>query len=473
MTPGAPQMSIIAETEVEPEPPAEESRLASIWTRLIGPEEWVVTPEEWELGPGPYPGLRRPFRTFWWLIQILLGIAFLLPLLAALAAIPGLSLVSLGMMLDAEGRVGRSGRFRDGFPLLAVSTRVAMISLIVGLFLGGIFFASSIAEGQQIVGRISNLPQNSWSIGTALLQVVAFVILLLGIANGGSFGRFFWPLRRSPSRRAKIILTGIGVVAFLLATAQPGFILVYLVILMTGAAIRNARDLYDGLRSGEYVTAVNHWTEKLMDLFQPWHHLKIAVKGAIGALIWLAIPTFLLGRASTAPHTAPAGPTIASLIGGALMIPVAAWLPLLQCHQAATGEFRAIFDVRTVREIISRVPFRWAIATILLYGLAIPLYLSKVVFTPQDAFWFFTPLFILVIYPTRILMGWVYNSGYTKERRSSMLLRLPVKWFMIPVLGFYSLILFVLPLVSPAGPRAMYENHAFLLPVPSEQSGEN
>ena len=38
---------------------------------------------------------------------------------------------------------------------------------------------------------------------------------------------------------------------------------------------------------------------------------------------------------------------------------------------------------------------------------------------------------------------------------------------MIPVLAAYSAILFVLPLISEAGPRAMFENHAFLLPVPS------
>ena len=102
-----------------------------------------------------------------------------------------------------------------------------------------------------------------------------------------------------------------------------------------------------------------------------------------------------------------------------------------------------------------------------MYGLAVPLYLSKVVLPPADAAWLFTPLFIIVIFPTRILMGWVYGNGIRKPRLARPIIRFPIKLFMIPLLGLYSGILFVLPLTSEAGPRAMLENHAFLLPVPS------
>ena len=109
----------------------------------------------------------------------------------------------------------------------------------------------------------------------------------------------------------------------------------------------------------------------------------------------------------------------------------------------------------------------------MLYGMAIPLYLSKIIVPPADALWLFTPLFVIVIYPTRLLMGWVYGSGLRKEQRATRLIRWPTKVFMAPALGFYSLILFFVPLISEAGPRAMFENHAFLLPVPSGQFGQN
>ncbi|MEQ9411938.1 MAG: hypothetical protein RIK87_29760 [Fuerstiella sp.] len=429
--------------------------------------------EKIRLGPGEFPGIRRPFRSLWWLLQVVLGIGFLFPLLAGLAAIPGLSLVSLGMMLEAEADVGRSGRLRDGFPLLAVSTRVATMALMIFLFLLPVIGASSMASAQQVVTRLSGLPQSGWSTGTLVIQVIVFCFLLLSIANGGSFGRFFWPFRRRPGLKKGLFIAATILITLIISTVQPAFLVLYAAGWMIGVSWRNARDLYSGIRSGDYPAAVNYWTERLLQLFRPWHHFKIALKGAAGALCWLAVPTALLGTASTAPH-ATAGPAeLVSLLGGILMIPVAAWLPLLQCHQAATGRFGAIFDVRTAREIICRVPLRWAVATILLYGLAIPLYLSKVVLPPADAFWLFTPLFILVIYPTRILMGWVYGTGVQQPRRRTRLIRWPTKVFMVPLLGLYSLILFVVPLISEAGPRAMFENHAFLLPVPSGEFEQN
>ncbi len=376
------------------------------------------------LGPGEFPGVRKPFRSLCWLFHVLLGIGFLLPLMAGLAAIPGLSLLALGVMLAAQTQVAQSGHLRDGFPLLSVSTRIGTIGLMVLLFLAPIIMVSSVAGDQQVVSRLSGIPSSGLSTFTLVLQVVIFSHLLLAIANGGSFACFLRP-------------------------------------------IRNIRQLRKRIRSGEFAPAVNLWAERLATISQPWHHFVLAIKAVGGALCWLTIPTVLLGMSSTSPHEDPGLPGFLSFVGGALMIPVAAWLPLLQVHQATTGRFRAIFEVRVVREIISRVPIRWAIATILLYALAIPLYLSKVVLPPADAYWLFTPLFILVIYPTRLLIGWVYGTGLKKEHRASRLVRWPTKVFMVPLLGLYSLILFTVPLISEAGPKAMFENHAFLLPVPS------
>lgn len=419
------------------------------------------------LGPGLFPGIRHPLRSLFWLIQVLLGIGFLLPLLAGLAAIPGLSLLSLGMMLDAEAEVGRSGRLRKGFPLLAVSTRVGTIGLMVLLCLLPVFGASLVAGGQETVSRLSGLSQNGWRIGTVVIQIIVFCFLLLAIASGGSFGRFFWPLRKRATFRIGVLVAVITLIALILGGVNPAIPLLYAILWMIGVVCRNGKDLYTWIRSGEYKVAVEYWAEELLDIFRPWYHFKLAVKGAVGALCWLVLPTLLLSSASGSPHENPGPTALLSVLGGILLIPVAAWLPLLQCHQAATGRFGAIFDVAAAREIICRVPIRWAVATILLYGLAVPLYLSKVVSFPVDALWLFTPLFILVIYPTRILMGWVYGTGLRKRQRVTRMIRWPTKVFMIPLLGLYGLILFVLPLISEAGPRAMFENHAFLLPVPS------
>ncbi|MEZ6128839.1 MAG: hypothetical protein R3C59_09165 [Planctomycetaceae bacterium] len=405
------------------------------------------------IGPGEFPGIRKPFRSLWWLFHVLLGIGFLLPLMAGLAAFPGLSLLSLGFMLDAEARVGTSGRFRDGFPLLAISTRVGTIALMVFLFLLPIMGLSSVAGAQAVITELSGLPQGGLRILTVVLQVLVFIHLLLAIANGGSFGAFLSPL---------VLLVRLPLHSLAVVTRRRN-------LFEFPYAAGNLHHVISKIRAGTFFSTIDFRADQLLQIFRPWHHLKLAFKAAIGALCWLAVPTLLLGAASTVPAQNPGPRVLLSLIGGALMVPVAAWLPLLQCHQAVTGRFRDIFAVRTARGIISQVPLRWALATILMYGLAVPLYLSKVVLPPADAFWLFTPLFIVVIFPTRLLMGWVYGTGLRKTTDARRILRWPTKLIMIPMLLLYSGILFVLPLISEAGPRAMFENHAFLLPVPSGQ----
>ena len=117
----------IADPNLEPSTFAVTSRLPEPTDVDIRPEpadDSLFEHDPDNIGPGKFPGIRKPFRSLWWLIQVLLGVGFLLPLLSLFAALPGISLLSLGFMLDAEAQVGRSGRFRHAVPLLAVSTRV-------------------------------------------------------------------------------------------------------------------------------------------------------------------------------------------------------------------------------------------------------------------------------------------------------------------------------------------------------------
>lgn len=422
-----------------------------------------------KLGPGTFPGIRKPFRALWWSIQVVIGIGFLVPLMAGLAALPGLNLVSLGMLLNAEREVGNSGRLRDGFPLLPISARIGTIGIMVGLGLIPIFMLASLEQSYGIIRELSMRPAAAIGTIKVIVQIAVFVYLLLAVGNGGSVRSFFWPLRPDSRRFAKLLtgLSFVGPIVLGIASGQGGVIVFILPLLMVGAAVQNAIEIRRAIKEERYWTSIDHYATEIFAVLKPWEHLKLAFKGAVGALCWLVIPTLLLGASSSRPYQEPGLAALASFAGGALLIPIASWLPLLQCHQAATGRFAAIFEVKVAREIICRVPIRWAVATILLYALAVPLYLSKVVVPPADAYWIFTPLFILVIYPTRLLMGWVYGIGTQTRKRRSRLVRWPTKVFMVPLLGLYSLILFAVPLISETGPRAMMENHAFLLPAPS------
>lgn len=377
-------------------------------------------------GPGDFPGVRRPFRSLLWLIQVVIGVVFLLLLLSALAAFPILSLLTLGLMLQAEADVAANRRLRSGFPLLPISTRVGMTGLMVFLFLLPIIGLSTLANSQAVITQLSGQSERGMTVITRIFQVAIFLHLLMAIAYSGRFIAFFRPIRNFRSLR---------------------------------------RDFKNGLLATRFESASDY----CLQIVKPWHHFKIACYAAAGALCWLAIPVALLAVTPSAPRVDPGAPGAISILGGILFIPVAAWLPLLQCHQVVENRFMAIFEVRAIRKIISQVPIRWAIATILLYGLAIPLYLSKVVLPPADAFWMFTPLFIIVIYPTRLLMGWVYGTGRDKQKPAKRIIRWPIKLMMLPLLAFYAFLIFLLPFISEEGPRVMFENHAILLPVPSGQ----
>src|SRR5687768_6092667 len=100
-----------------------------------------------QAGPDPLPARFSPlrFRPLAWLVSgiaaifrglaWLVGLAVLIFLLGLVAAIPVLNLVALGILLDAEGRVARSGRILDGFPLVPLAPRLGGIALGIWLWL--------------------------------------------------------------------------------------------------------------------------------------------------------------------------------------------------------------------------------------------------------------------------------------------------------------------------------------------------
>src|SRR5581483_10861870 len=63
----------------------------------------------------------------------LFGLASLLGCLAVLAAIPVINFLSLGYLLDASGRVARSGRLRDGFIDIPKFARIG--SMVAGTWI--------------------------------------------------------------------------------------------------------------------------------------------------------------------------------------------------------------------------------------------------------------------------------------------------------------------------------------------------
>ena len=94
---------------------------------------------------------------------------------------------------------------------------------------------------------------------------------------------------------------------------------------------------------------------------------------------------------------------------------------MLLAHVAAEDRFAAIFKLNTVCKLAGRLPFRWALASAILFACSIPpmLYeaLLKNRLPPHTVRWDLMLVFLITIVPARLLTGWVYHRSVHQEPR--------------------------------------------------------
>ena len=350
-------------------------------------------------------------------LEWLFGFASLFIGLAVLAALPVLQFLSLGYLLEAGGRIARTGRLRDGFIGFRLAARLGGVVLGAWLFLWPVRFVSDMARAAEIIDPNGRIAAN-WRFGLFVLIGLTFIHISLACARGGKLRYFFWP-----------------------------FNFVWL-----------ARRI---MRGGYYVEARDAVWEIFVSLRLPYYFW-LGFRGFIGAFAWLALPITLLalGRAHN---------PVAPLVGfvGALMLDlVLLYLPFLQMRLAATNRLRGAFELGAVRRDFGRAPWAFTVAFVITLLFALPLYLLKIQIVPREAAWLPSLFFIAFIYPARLLTGWA--MGYAARRPG------PRHWFwrwtarmpLLPAAAFYVLIVFFTQYTSWNGAWSLYEQHAFLVPVP-------
>lgn len=362
--------------------------------------------------------LRRTLRATATMIRVLFGIASLILLLAVVAAIPIVNFLALGYLLEVEGRMARSGRLRDAFPLINLAPRLGSIALGLWLWVFPLRLLSDAAADARLIdpGSRSDMGMHQ------LVRVSAVVIaihLCLALARGGSFGAFFRP-------------------------------------------IRNVRWLLARVREGNYWSHADAAVVDFLAGLRLKHHFSLGFRGYVGAMIWLVIPTALFAAA----NRTEGGPIVVTIIGGLLLMLVLSWVPFLQAHFAAENRFGAMFELRKVRRLYWNAPFSWLVTMLVTLTLALPMYLFKVVLPPRDAMWLVTIVFIVSIYPAKVITGWAYHRALTRERRAFAGLRWLSRLILLPLLALYVFLLFFTQFIGEHGKGVLFEHHAFLLPVP-------
>jgi hypothetical protein len=85
---------------------------------------------------------------------------------------------------------------------------------------------------------------------------------------------------------------------------------------------------------------------------------------------------------------------------------------------------------------------------------------------PREAAWLPSLVFVVFIFPARLLTGWSCGLARRRLKNRNFLLRQAARLAMLPVVAFYVFIVFFTQYTSWHGVASLYEQHAFLVPVP-------
>ena len=369
--------------------------------------------------PFPHP-IWKPHLAAYWLFELAFGIVSLFALLAFLAAIPVVNFVALGYLLEAEGRVARTGKLRYAMPLLALAPKLGSIAAGTWCWWWIVRIVADATSDVRLIAPRTSVAA-AWRVGLLLFAAVVAVHLVLAIARGGRLRLFFWP---------------------------PPL---------------NAWWLWKQFQQGDYLATAGNAVREFVAALRLRHHFWLGLRGFVLAFAWLLVPTALF---SALRDTSKPGQALVTVFGGALLMVVLTWVPFLQAHFAAENRSSAMFELRTVRELYRRSPIAMFLSIVVLYALSLPLYLFKIVQLPQDVYLLLTPIFIASIYPAKILIGWAYSRAIRKEKRASVIVRWPLWLALVPLLGIYVFILFFTPAIGAAGRAVLFQHHGILLPWP-------
>jgi hypothetical protein len=337
--------------------------------------------------------------------------------LAVLASVPVLQLLSLGYLLESSGRVARTGRLRAGFVGIRPAARIGSIALGTWLVLwparavAGLWYSSWLLNGPA-------WPTRAWWLAMVAVSCLTIALVLWAWYRGGRLRHFLWP--------------------------APG---------------RLMRRLSE---RGAYGEARDHFWQFVARLHLPklfW----LGLRGAIGAMVWLALPVTLLMLASRL--AVPAG-LFSGLIGATALATILLYLPFLQARFAASDRWADLFDIRAVRRGHAQAPIAFWVALVATLALALPLYLLKAELVPREAVWLPSLIFVIFIWPARWLTGWAVARAERRETPRHFVFRWLSRLAMVPVALIYVLVVYFTQYVSWYGGLSLYEQHAFLLPVP-------
>ena len=370
---------------------------------------------------------RHPLRFTGWLIARVYGWCTILLMLAILASIPILNIFVLGYFLEAQGRVARTGKLRYAFPLMDIGPRLTSIALGLTIWILPLWIfaqrsvdATIFDQGGPGSTRMKRL--------LIVVSLLVFVHLCFALARGGSFWTFFRPIKNIRWFRQQL---------------------------------RSPDHSISGLDSHTYWEHASQLVSEFIGRLRIKHLFLLGLKGAIGALLWIFLPTLLLATADRPED----GKILVTLIGGLLLLPIISWLPYLQVRLGAENRWSVMREWRQVRHLFKRTPLTWMISTILFFALALPYYLLKARLVDPGAMWLWMIVYVTTAFLARMIIAWSYARAVRKQGKAWWGWIWLCRVTLIPGLMIFVVIVFLSQGVGMYGKALLFDHHAFLMPL--------
>jgi hypothetical protein len=344
----------------------------------------------------------------------LFGVASLVVGLSTLAALPLVQMLSLGYLLESSARVARTGRLRDGLIGIRKAARIGGFVTGAWLSLVPAWLVGSMARSAELIdpaGRVAR----GWRVGLVAISIVTLLHIGAAGARGGRLRYFLWPF------------------------GHPLWL------------FRRLR------RGGLYVELRDRLWNFTAGLRVPYY-FKLGLVGFLGTLAWLLVPGLLISATANYP--------VLGIIGALVLAVIVPFLPFLQVRYAVEGRVAALFSRRAIRDRFRRAPWAFAFALLVLLVAAIPLYLLKIEMVPREAAWLPSLVFVVFLAPAHLLTGWAYARAGRRDRPRHWIVRILGRIAIIPAALLYVMVVFLAQYTSWGGVGSLYQQHAFLLPVP-------
>lgn len=404
----------------------------------------------------------------------LFGLASVIAGLAFLASLPIVQFLSLGYLLEVSGRISRTGRISEGFIGVRQAGRMGSLVLGTWLMLLPLTFVSGMWRSAYLIDPRSGVTAN-WRVGLLFLTTIMIAHILMAWFCGGRLRHFFWPflaplffamwgwrLLISSKLLRPIVRPIVGTISKRLlrdlTTVPP--LTTWFPPAILWAAFR---------RGGMYRTARDNVWDYVVGMRIPYFFW-LGVRGFAGAIVWLFVPIMFIivtTNLNLDDQQAANGLSfLAGLVGTALLAIVLLYLPFMQAHFAAENRFVAMFEWSEVRRQFRRAPIAFWFALLITLAFALPLYLLKIETVPREVLWLPSLIFVVFILPARMLTGWALARARLRKQPRFFLFRWLARFGALPVVAIYVFFSFLMQYLSARGSYSLFEQHAFLTPVP-------